>query len=98
MRPGVRVPDRHAVREAREMSLKKAQAKTAQKWIRDKAKNPNCPKCDSNEWTIGDLVKSPSYEKGGLLFGGDVGFPLLVVKCDNCGYVEQWAADAIGIG
>lgn len=92
------MPERQAVREDREMSLKKAQEKAALKWIRNKAKNPNCPKCDSNEWTIGDLVKSPSYEKGGLLFGGDAGFPLLVVKCDNCGYVEQWAADAIGIG
>jgi predicted nucleic-acid-binding Zn-ribbon protein len=81
------------------MSLKKSEVKTAQKWIRNKAKNSDCPKCEANDWAIGDIVKAPTYEKGGgLVVGGSAGLPLLVVTCGNCGYVEQWAADAIGIG
>jgi hypothetical protein len=52
----------------------------------------------SNDWTFGDLVKSATYEKGGgLVLGGSIGLALLLVTCGNCGYVEQWSAEAIGI-
>jgi predicted nucleic-acid-binding Zn-ribbon protein len=80
------------------LALKKTQEKQAQKWVRKKSTHTNCPKCESNDWTYGDLVKSATYEKGGgLVFGGNNGLPLLLVTCGNCGYVEQWSAEAVGI-
>lgn len=56
-----------------------------------------CPACGaSGNWTIGELVASPSYVEGGMAIGGPV-VPMVQVICSRCGYVMHFAAKLMGL-
>lgn len=75
--------------EQREITLKLLQ----EKW----PKNPVCPSCTDQKWTISDtLCEIREFHGGGFKVAGQI-VPVIVVTCSNCGYTMLFNALALGL-
>lgn len=63
-----------------------------QKWRGDR----RCPVCQTNQWSIGDVVEVRPFTGGGLTIGGPL-YPLFFVTCVNCGYTLTFNALISGV-
>ena len=79
------------------MPLNQEQIKKVETWLNSKSTtSPNCPFCNHNNWSIGDVIAAPVFASGGFNIGGPT-VPMVQVICGNCAYVRLFAAVPIGI-
>jgi predicted nucleic-acid-binding Zn-ribbon protein len=73
---------------------RRALAWMTEKWVGERT----CPICQTNNWTIGDIVELRPYEGGNLIVGSTRGlFPAFQVICDYCGYTHLVNAAKSGV-
>lgn len=75
--------------------------------LNKKQVNQPCPRCSSNDFSVvGEseisVVPPPPLERGLLGLAGlstptKITMPVIIVTCDNCGYVSQHAQAALGL-
>ena len=66
-------------------------------WLATKSRNPTCPVCMTNQWTIGPhLLSGMIFSGGGLVIGGP-SYPMVFMICNNCAYVRHFMAIPMGV-
>lgn len=66
-------------------------------WLSHPDHNHNCPICSVNGWVLsGHLLKGTAYSRDTLLMGS-ISYPMVMLSCDNCGYVRTFMAEKVGI-
>jgi hypothetical protein len=66
-------------------------------WLAIKSRNPTCPVCMTNQWTIGPhMLNGQIFSGAGLIIGGP-SYPMVFMTCNNCSYVRHFMAVPIGI-
>ena len=78
------------------MPLTPEQSKKTQDFLNRKRRNHQCPSCGQSNWSPGDVIMAPVMQNGGVAMGGP-SVPMVQVICDNCAYVQLYAAVPIGL-
>ena len=73
------------------------QQQKVQSWLQDKNVSGTCSVCKTQtNWSIGEIVASPTLSGKGMSLGGPT-VPMVQVVCGNCGYVMHFGAVPMGI-
>src|SRR3989442_7651662 len=65
--------------------------------IQGKMQTPACPVCGSSQWTLSDMIVTPTtLGAGGGFTTGDRVFPQLML-ISECGYTRYFSAAALGL-
>lgn len=60
--------------------------------------NKPCPRCYVNSWNLVDgFVNHPMSDIPGQLILGGPSIPVVVVVCDNCGYLAEHAVGKLAV-
>jgi len=70
------------------INFQKLQNHIGTRWVN------GCPMCNGREWTIHPNLQTytPIDENNVLQIGGGDVFPVVLVKCNNCGFVAHVSA------
>ena len=77
------------------MPLSEEQKGKLADWLHSKNCNPDCPSCGCNEWSFGDLVTAPHFNKGEA--DNTALVPMVQLICKNCAFIRSHAAIPIGL-
>lgn len=82
---------------ARVTGLTDAQIETASLWLRKHLENVACPVCKHETFVFASLVAAPILNVERRTAFGHGSIPMVVVVCERCAYVMQFAAMAMGL-
>jgi len=71
-----------------------------ERWFALKGVRPKCALCGHQEFGVGNLIPlhAPTPDDSGGGFAGYVGYTTLPLMCQNCGHIELFSADMMGLG
>ena len=78
------------------MPLSSEQQQKVQAWLNSKGIKVACPCCGHNNWSLGEIISSPIMTQGGMQIGGP-SVPAVQVVCNNCAYINHFAAVPMGL-
>ena len=66
-------------------------------FINEKWKDKRCPICENTSWSIAPHVLVSNIFSGGDISVGGPVYPIVIVLCDNCGYIHAFNAMKAGL-
>jgi hypothetical protein len=77
------------------MPLSQEQIDKLDKWFEAHNVQAICPLCGQQSWTGGDIISAPRWaRREGVSIGGS-SIPMIQLICDNCAYIQLFAAAPI---
>jgi hypothetical protein len=78
--------------------MDKARQEDIIKALESKKATQPCPRCQNKQFeVIGEAAVSLTPERGSQWFGPAPAVPVILVSCNNCGYIAQHAAGLLGL-
>jgi hypothetical protein len=66
--------------------------------LKEKGATPPCPRCLNKQFeVIGEAAIPLASERGSQWFGPAPAVPVILVSCNNCGYITQHATGLLGL-
>ena len=65
--------------------------------LKEKCAINSCPRCNAHKFSIAGTSYLPLIDKPGDITLGGQNVPVVLVACENCGFISQHALGAFGL-